>query len=120
MRRQVFDPTLVVRTRRIVTLPVSDILVADGSAWVAVLPTDAVWQLDERRGVLLRTIPVHDLPVSLALADGALWVVCDPDEGAGTVRRVDPSSGDVVQVIEVGHSPRGAAAANGLLFVAVR
>jgi YVTN family beta-propeller protein len=115
---QAFDPARRRPTSRIDTaMDVSDIFIADGIAWIALFRGDAVWQVDDRRAVLLKTFPVGDTPVGLAFADDALWVV---SEDEAVVRRVDPSSGTIERVVDVGHTLAGVAVADGLLFVAVR
>ena len=104
---QLFDPTRLVRTGHILTATyVSDILLADGSAWMALATADAVWEVDDERGMLVRTFPAGDTPRQLAFADDALWVTNFVD---GEVRRIDPRSGEIERVIEVGHTALGIA-----------
>jgi YVTN family beta-propeller protein len=47
---------------------------------------------------------------------GAVWVA---DAGDGTVKRIDPRSGQVKATIHVGNSPSGIAVAEGLVWVSV-
>jgi YVTN family beta-propeller protein len=114
---QLFDPKRLVRTGRIATSTyVSDILVAGGSAWIALPTADAIWEVDDSRGILVRTFPAGDNPMQVAFADDALWVT---NMAEGVVRRIHPRSGEVEEVIDIGHTPIGIAVTDGRLFVTV-
>jgi len=104
------------RTVRTAT-SISDILVASGSARIALEYADSLWQVDEVSLALIRTIDVGHEPIALAFLDDSVWVVNQKD---AVVRRVNPGSGHVEELIEVGHTLEGIAAANDLLWVAVR
>jgi YVTN family beta-propeller protein len=114
---QVFDPQRLVPTKRIVTgTAVSDILMADGSAWLALAIADAVWQVDDARGILVKTFPAGETPIQLEFIDNSLWVTNLTD---GVVRRIDPRTGEIERVIEIGHTLAGIAVADGRVFVVV-
>jgi YVTN family beta-propeller protein len=114
---QVFDPKRLVHTVRIATSTyVSDILLAGGSAWIALPTADAIWEVDDERGILVKTFPAGDNPVQVAFADDTLWVT---NAAEGVVRRIHPRSGEIERVIDIGHTPIGIAVTDGRLFVTV-
>ena len=114
---QLFDANRLTYAGRIVTATVvSDILVADGSTWVSLPTADAVWEVDDRRGILVKTFPAGDTPVQLEFADDALWVA---NAFEGTVRRINRQSGESERVIQIGHTVIGLAVSGDRLFVAV-
>ena len=114
---QLFDLTRLVRTGRIDTSTyVSDILLAEGIAWIALPTADAVWEVDDQRGILVKTFSAGDDPVQLEFVDDRLWVT---NRAEGVVRRIHPASGEIERTIETGHTPLGIAVADGRLFVAV-
>jgi DNA-binding SARP family transcriptional activator/streptogramin lyase len=85
--------------------------------WAAVRIADTVWELDSASGQLQRTIAAGQLPLGMALDEGALWITSDADED---VRRVDARSGETEVVVPIGHTVREVAVANGRVFVTVR
>ena len=94
----------------------SDIEVRDGDAWVAIGRADALWRIDPLDLTIDATTPAGDAPTALAL-DGAVWVSNYAD---ATVTRIDPATGAKLDVIAVGHTLAGIAAADGEVWVAVR
>jgi streptogramin lyase len=75
-----------------------------------------VWEVDDECGILVKTFPAGENPLQIGFADDALWVTNVVD---GVVRRIHPRSGEVVRVVDVGHSPIGIAVAGGRLYVTV-
>jgi len=117
-RVQSFAPqTLEIGRTVPVAADISDILVASGYLWIALEFAHVLWQVDEASLALRRTIDIDDDLIALAFLDDAVWVVSQDEP---VVRRVNPGSGRVEGMIEVGHTPEGAAAANDLLWIAVR
>jgi YVTN family beta-propeller protein len=55
-------------------------------------------------------------PLGVAAGAGSLWVA---NSGDGTVTRIDPVSGRVVETIAVGGSPNGIAAVGDEIWVTV-
>lgn len=101
------------RTIRVGTQPVG-VAAAGGRLWVANGLGETITRVDTRRGTVAATIPVGPTPAdlrALAIGDGAVWV---------TVRdalvRLDPRTDRVVARIVV-HSPAGAAAGGGSVWV---
>jgi YVTN family beta-propeller protein len=102
-----------VRTIRVGLHPVG-VAAAGGQLWVANGFDDTVTRIDTRRGTVAATIPVGPAPINLramTMGDGAVWV---------TVRdalvRLDPRTDRIAARIVV-HSPAGAAAAGGSVWV---
>ena len=93
----------------------AEMIVASGGVWVALPIPGLVSQIVDGR--LLRTVPAGNEPVGLAFADEALWVTNQRD---GLVRRLNVRTGQIDSVLDVGHPVEDAAAAGGLVFVAVR
>src|SRR5262249_43327163 len=54
-----------------------------------------------------QSVRVGASPVNLAFGAGSLWVACNGD---GTVARVDPGSGRILQRVQVGGGPAGVTA----------
>jgi DNA-binding SARP family transcriptional activator len=96
---------------------VNDILVVSGYVWVLKWFTDSIWQLEEGSLTLHRTIDVLDYPVALAFADDAIWVAT---QRPTFLRRINSRTGDIEGTLALEHTPEGMAAANDLLWVAVR
>ena len=94
----------------------SDIEVRAGDTWVAIGRADALWRIDPVALTVDATMPAGDAPVALAV-DGSVWVSNYAD---ATVTQIDPSSGAKIDVIPVGHTLTGLAAADGEVWVAVR
>jgi YVTN family beta-propeller protein len=112
------DARSPVRTGRVDLISfASEILAAAHSVWVAVRNADAVWQLDGDDRTLVRTLPVGDYPESLSFLDGSLWVSNGKD---AVVRRLQPGTGEVEEIIPVGHILEGIAAGSRHLWVTVR
>jgi YVTN family beta-propeller protein len=86
-----------------------------------------VWQVYERILALIRAIEVGEQIVAVAPLDGVLWAVgqrnlddlADADLRP-VVTRIDLADGSIDATIELAHTLEDAAAANGLLWVAIR
>jgi YVTN family beta-propeller protein len=63
------------------------------------------------------TIAVGDAPTALSFADAVVWVANTDD---GTVSRIDASTRDVRETIELGNPAAGIVAAEGVVWVAVQ
>ncbi|HJU48218.1 MAG TPA: ABC transporter substrate-binding protein [Gaiellaceae bacterium] len=87
-----------------------------GAVWVANNLDGTVSRVDADRAVVVATIPVGIAPNGISVASDAVWVT---DEVAGTVVRVDPVSGVATRHV-IGGRPKGAASADGALWVAVQ
>jgi YVTN family beta-propeller protein len=68
-----------------------DLILTQGSLWVANKSALSVTRVDPRSGRVLATIPVGDGPSSLAATRDAIWT---SNEYAGTVSRIDPATDD--------------------------
>jgi len=86
-----------------------------------------VWQVWEDILSLIRTVDTGEQMVAITALDGAVWAVSQRnfDDLANSqlrpvVRRIDPADGSIDATIELAHTLEGAAAADGLLWVAVR
>lgn len=65
-----------------------ELIVSDGSLWVAVLGDDAVVRLDPRSNKPVgKPIAVGDKPLQIAAGEGAIWVV---NSGDDTISRITP------------------------------
>lgn len=69
----------------------------------------------ELQGGLGVQAPIADPAGGVAAGRGAVWA---SDPGAGTVERIDPTTGDRVQSIRVGRDPTGLAIGAGAVWVA--
>ncbi len=56
-------------------------------------------RIDAATGSILAEVTVGDTPTSIAVGEGAVWVV---NEGDGTVSRIDPATNQVVVAISIG------------------
>lgn len=92
-----------------------EMIVASGGVWIALPIPGLVSQIVDGR--LFRSVPAGNEPVGLAYADEALWVTNQRD---GLVRRLNPLTGQIDSVLDIGHPVEDAAAAGGRVFVAVR
>ena len=91
-----------------------DLILTQGSLWVANKSALSVTRVDPRSGRVLATIPVGDGPSSLAATRDAIWT---SNEYAGTVSRIDPATDRLVHTYAVGASPHGLAVAGRDLWV---
>jgi YVTN family beta-propeller protein len=115
---------LVPGRRTVVTLVAAVLLVVagvaayavagGGSSHAAVVAADSVGFIDARTGRIGGQFTVDQAPTSVAVGDGAVWAA---NSTAGTVSRVDPSTG-ATQTISVGASPTGIAVGGGGVWVA--
>jgi DNA-binding SARP family transcriptional activator/DNA-binding beta-propeller fold protein YncE len=88
----------------------------EGAVWVADA-RGSVWCIEPDTAAVAQTIRVGRGPLGIVARDGALWAA---DTGAGTVLRVDLSSGAVVDVFALGQSPTDVAVGYGAVWVAVQ
>jgi YVTN family beta-propeller protein len=86
-----------------------------------------VWQLWERILSLIRSVDVDEQVAALTWLDGRLWAVSQRGverlpsrQLRPVVWRIDPADGRIDATVELAHTLEDAAAANGLLWVAVR
>jgi DNA-binding beta-propeller fold protein YncE len=93
----------------------TNISIGDGYAWVAIGRADTVWRIDPEALTVSATMQAGDSPAGLAVEDG-VWISNRTD---ATVTRIDPG-GEKLDVIPVGHTLEGLAAADGEVWVAVR
>jgi DNA-binding beta-propeller fold protein YncE len=84
----------------------ADVLLAQGSLWIANQSALNVTRVDPQSGRVLATIPVGDGPHALAAAHGAIWT---SNEYGGTVSRIDPAANTVTHTYSSGGSPHGLA-----------
>lgn len=90
----------------------------------------SVSRIDSASGQVVDVIDVDDLPIAVVVGEGAVWVVnsfdavlggggvgATPEVGTGTVSRIDPDTGEVIESIAVGTDPGGAAVGEGSVWV---
>ncbi len=91
---------------------VADLVVADGSLWVAMYFQDLVYRLDPVTLRIEAVVPTGRTPVGLAYGAGSLWTALSYDRA---VDRIDPVHNTVVTHVPVGRQdtlsdgPRSAA-----------
>jgi DNA-binding SARP family transcriptional activator/ABC-type branched-subunit amino acid transport system substrate-binding protein/streptogramin lyase len=105
----------VVRTR-IPASSIGSIAVGADAVWVTSPDEGTLWRIRARRSTAVGAIAlqrgVSDLAVS---ADGAVWVA---NTLAGSLTRIDPTTGTVVRTVDLGVIPRSLATDGGTLWVA--
>jgi peptide/nickel transport system substrate-binding protein len=90
-------------------------LTGNDSPGLASASANSVAALDTESNRIVADVPVGNGPTSIAVGEGAVWVVNSMDE---TVSRVDPETGGVVQRIDVGGDPGGIAVGADAVWVA--
>ena len=86
----------------------------DDAAWVRLLD-GSVLQIDLASGEVLRAIPVGTGEFGdVAAGDEAIWVTTFDEN---TVTRIDPLSGEIVAVVEVGENPEGVLVSDDAVWV---
>jgi len=87
-----------------------------GAIWVSDGPGARLLRLDPATGKVVSETKLDDAPCAITVAYGSLWVVTQ----SGVLDRVDPSTGRVSHVIEVGLSSYQAVATPGAIWVSNR
>jgi streptogramin lyase len=98
------------RTFNVASRP-TGIVFAHGAIWVANAGDGVVTRIDPSSGAT-QTISVAAGPTALASTPDAVWVA-----GARTLSRIDPTTNEVRETIDIGNVPAGIAAADGFLWV---
>src|SRR5690606_11439959 len=73
---------------------------AEGSLWVGRYPEHKIVQVDPATGAILRTIESNRYVTGVTWVDGELWHGTW-EEDASDLRRLDPRSGEVLDVLEM-------------------
>lgn len=73
---------------------------AEGSLWVGQFQGRKIHQVDPDTGAILRTINSDRFVTGVTWLDGDLWHATKED-GTSDLRRVDPASGEVAEVLEM-------------------
>lgn len=93
----------------------SAVAVRDGTVWVADDGRDVVVRLDASNGAQLGpTVPVPPAPIAMAVGAGGLWVA----GAGGTLARIDPATGTVGEVTQVGGTPADVLVVGDTVWVA--
>jgi YVTN family beta-propeller protein len=92
-------------------------LTRDGSPAIAPVARDSVAAIDPRTGRVIAEIPVGTTPTSIAIGEGAVWVLNTDDH---TVSRIDAETKRFVKTFAVGaaSTPTALVAGGGSLWVA--
>jgi glutamine cyclotransferase len=77
---------------------------AEGTLWVGQYRDRKIHQIDPDTGAILRTIESNRFVTGVTWIDGELWHGTS-ESGEGDVRRVDPRTGEVLEILEM---PSGA------------
>lgn len=79
-------------------------------------PASRIYRVDPDRFALAgRPLQAGQEPVALAVHEGRLWVANHDD---GTLRRIDPATGNVEATIDLGVEPHGMAIGAGAVWIA--
>lgn len=73
---------------------------AEGSLWVGQFRSRRIHEIDPRTGAILRTIESNRFVTGVTWAEGHLWHAT-AEAGASELRRIDPSTGDLREEIEM-------------------
>jgi YVTN family beta-propeller protein len=85
-----------------------------GRAQPPVIPGDAVGAVTPSGRAIRAMVPLGTSPSALAAGDGSVWAA---NADAGTVSRIDPRSGTVVDTVPVRSTPSGVAVGDGAVWV---
>jgi ABC-type transport system substrate-binding protein len=92
----------------------SDVVLNNGSLWVANRGGGTVSELDPTTGLTERIVRTGGDPSGLATAAGGVWVAGDE---SGTVERIDARTGQITNRIRVGDAPTAVAATSRAVWV---
>lgn len=98
--------------RRDLHATVSDVVVAGGRVWAAVVPDGVVYGLDDRDLRVRRTVAVGADPERLSFGGGRLWIA---NTAAGVVTSLDPRTSERRR-FELGAKPAAAAYGGGAVW----
>ncbi|HEX2029795.1 MAG TPA: hypothetical protein VHL78_00130 [Actinomycetota bacterium] len=89
----------------------SAIAVGEGSIWSANEQTNVIFRRDARTGRVRNEVAGPPLPIDLAIGDGSVWVLTQGTRATvpplpGSVVRIDPGSGRILETFQVGTGPR--------------
>jgi len=94
----------------------SRVAIGEGSVWVSA-DGGIVYRVDPQTNEVVATIQTGLVDMSLALADGYLWVA-SPGSGPGTLIRVDPQTGrELGTPITIGTDPHDVVFDEGALWI---
>ncbi len=94
----------------------TDVVIAAGALWMTDPGGNKVWELDAT-GTPSGSVSVGHVPVSIASVGGSVWVA---DQNDNTLAQIEPGSGKLARMVQVGRPPVALCAAGDKLVVAVQ